>query len=95
MAGIAIKNFTRRPTAPRVLFSAVARDVLPGWEISLAFVGATRARALNKQLRNKEYVPNVLSYTLGDKSAEIIICPSEAAKQAPSYNLPPTTYNLI
>ena len=91
---IAIKNLARRPAAPRAVFSKIAKTVLPDWEISLVFVGAVRARVLNKQLRGKNYIPNVLSYVVGDKSAEIIICPSEAEKQAPAYNLLPTTYNL-
>lgn len=94
MAGtIDIKNFTRR-SVPRFAYARVAEEVLPGWDISLAFVGPAKARALNKQLRNKDYTPNVLSYAVGDKSGEIIICLSEAAKQAPNYNLPPTTYTL-
>jgi rRNA maturation RNase YbeY len=94
MAGVAIKNFTRRPTASRAVFSAIATEVLPGWDISLVFVGATRAKSLNIRLRNKTYVPNVLSYALGKKSGEIFICLSEASKQAPSYSLQPTTFIL-
>ena len=96
--GVSIQNLTRRPVTSRLVFSAVAKNVLPGWEISLVFVGATRARALNKKLRGKNYVPNVLSYTLSDKNAEIIICPSEAEKQAPSYAMSTrvfTTYLFI
>ena len=91
---VAIKNLTRRRTASRAVFSAIAKAVLPGWDISLVFVGATRAKNLNKQLRGKDYIPNVLSYVVGDKSGEIIICLSEAAKQAPSYRLAPSAYCL-
>ncbi len=94
MAGVSIKNLTRSYRGPSSVFSAIAKEVLPGWEVSLVFVGATRARALNIQLRKKEYVPNVLSYALGEKSAEIIICPSEAAKQAPAFRLTPSAYCL-
>ena len=46
-------------------FAKIAREMLPGWEISLAFVGPTNARALNKALRGKSYTPNVLSYVVG------------------------------
>lgn len=60
---------------------------LPGWELSLVFVGESRAQQLNLQLRNKSYVPNVLSYETGEKSGEILICLSVAKKQAPSYDL--------
>jgi len=82
------KYFTRRK-APGVPFTKIAAAILSEYEISLAFVGETRARALNMSLRNKDYVPNVLSYILDKKtkSAEIIICLTIAEKQAPSYEL--------
>ena len=95
MAGVSIKNLTRSYRGHPSVFSAIAKDVLPGWDISLAFVGEAKARALNKQLRDKDYVPNVLSYTLGKKSAEIIICPSEAARQAPAFQLPASSFLLL
>ncbi|OYV63221.1 MAG: rRNA maturation RNase YbeY [Parcubacteria group bacterium 21-58-10] len=94
MSGVSIQNFTRRPTAPRAVFSAIARDVLPGWDISLVFVGPARARALNKNLRHKEYVPNVLSYVAGAKSGEIIICLAEARRQAPAHGMSERTFVL-
>ncbi len=87
MAGsVDIQNLTRRP-APRIAFTRVAESALPGWEISLVFVGPTRARELNLQLRQKTYTPNVLSYALGDKHGEIFICLHEAAKQAPAHEM--------
>ncbi|MBI2409477.1 rRNA maturation RNase YbeY [Candidatus Kaiserbacteria bacterium] len=75
--------------------STIAAETLPGWEISLAFVGPERARMLNKKLRRKAYVPNVLSYVVGKKSGEIIICPSEAAKQAPDFKLSTANFQLL
>ncbi len=87
MTGVSIKKLTRRPVAPRAVFHSIATDVLPSWDISLVFAGPTKARALNKQLRNKDYIPNVLSYVVGEKSGEIIICLSEAAKQASSHDM--------
>lgn len=96
MAGVSIKNLTRSAISrPRSVFSDIAASVLPEWDISLVFVGATRARALNKQLRGKDYIPNVLSYAVGDKSAEIIICPAEAAKQAPDFQLTAPAFCLL
>jgi rRNA maturation RNase YbeY len=86
MSGVSIQNMTRG-TAPRLPFALVARRVLPGWDISLALVGAKTARALNSKLRGKTYTPNVLSYAAGEKSGEIIICPSTAKREAPSYGM--------
>jgi rRNA maturation RNase YbeY len=87
MASVSIQNFTRRRTVPRVAFTKIVNAVLPGWDISLVFVGPTKARALNEQLRGKSYIPNVLSYTVGQMSGEIIICLSEAAKQAGAHGM--------
>ena len=87
MAGVAIKNLTRRSHASRAAFNTIVTEVLPHWDISLVFVGPTRARTLNTRLRRKDYIPNVLSYSLGPKSGEIIICLAEAEKQAPAYGM--------
>ena len=94
MESVLIKNLTRRRTASRAVFSKIAKEVLPNWEISLVFVSATKALELNKKLRKKNYIPNVLSYVVGDKSGEIIICLSEAKKQSLDFNLTPYTFTL-
>ncbi len=59
---------------PRHPYEAIAESILPGWEISLAFVSPSIAKNLNKKLRKKTYTPNVLSYQVGDRSGEVIIC---------------------
>ena len=68
-------------------YRRIAAKILPGWEISLAFVRAPQARVLNKKLRGKSYTPNVLSYKVGVKHGEILICPEVAKKQAPDYGM--------
>jgi probable rRNA maturation factor len=68
-------------------YKEAAQAVLPGWEISLAYPSETLARRLNKKLRGKNYVPNVLSYRAGPKHGEIIICKEVARKQAPVYGM--------
>jgi rRNA maturation RNase YbeY len=80
------RNFTRR-SAPGFPYKDIANVLAPGWEISLVYAGTTRAQSLNKVLRKKTYIPNVLSYVTGKKSGEIIICLEVAKKQAPSYDL--------
>lgn len=93
MADIEIRNFTKR-RMPLPPFVRIAKEALPGWDISLSFVGKARAKSLNQKLRNKNYVPNVLSYEVGKKSGEIIICLDVLEKEAPTYNLEPRTYCL-
>lgn len=91
MAGVDIRTLTRRP-APVLPFAKMVADVLPGWEVSLAFVGEKRAQDLNISLRKKDYIPNVLSYVTGSKSGEIVICLMEAKRQAPKYDMPYKTF---
>lgn len=86
MSHLDIRSFTssRRPTLP---YTKMAQAVLPSWELSLVFAAPKEAQKLNKQLRRKSYVPNVLSYPVGKKSGEIVICLSEAKRQAPDFDL--------
>ncbi len=86
MAEVAIRNMTRRP-APRFAYEVAAASILPTWEVSLVFVGRARATSLNRTLRNKDYVPNVLSYAVGKRSGEVVICLDVAKKQAPDYKM--------
>ncbi len=97
MSGVLIKNFTRQHLKvwAGLPFAKIAKDILHDWDVSLVFVGAMKARKLNEKLRGKTYIPNVLSYIAGDKSAEIIICLAEVRREAPAYNLLPTTYCLF
>jgi probable rRNA maturation factor len=93
MATVEMTNLTRR-SVPRFAYAAVAEEALPGWEVSLVFVGPKKARELNEQLREKTYTPNVLSYALGEQSGEIFICLNEAAKQAPAHGMDERTFVL-
>ncbi len=86
MSTLSTRNLTRAKP-PVVPFARIAKSILPSWEVSLAFVGPTEATRLNKTLRKKSYVPNVLSYVSSKKAGEVIICLQEAKKQAPDYDL--------
>ena len=90
---VSVRNMTRRVT-PRFPYAKVAEAILPHWDISLVFVGPTEAKELNMKLRRKYYVPNVLSYELGNRSGEVIICLAEAKAQASSYGLSYTHFTL-
>ncbi|MBP6859948.1 MAG: rRNA maturation RNase YbeY [Candidatus Pacebacteria bacterium] len=86
MTGLSVRNLTRRKT-PVFPFTRAAKAMLPDWEISLAFVTDDEALRLNKTLRRKSYIPNVLSYETGKRSGEIVICLAEAVRQAPEYEM--------
>lgn len=83
---IDIRNMSRT-VLPKHPYERIADAVLPGWDVSLVFVGEIRAQRLNKALRKKDYVPNVLSYETGTKSGEILICLQVAKRQAPEYDM--------
>ena len=73
---------------PRHKYADMADKILgKRYDLSLVFVGKTRAATLNKQYRNKTYSPNVLSFPLDEKTGEIFICPQVAASEAAKYNL--------
>lgn len=86
MSSVDIRRFTRK-APPKHPYEAVASHILPGWNISLVFAGRTRAKSLNMRLRKKTYTPNVLSYAVGKRSGEIVICPDVANVQAKNYDL--------
>ena len=81
-----VRNFTRR-SAPVFPYKKIAGVILPKWDISLVFAGEMRAKNLNIALRNKSYIPNVLSYESGKYSGEIIICLPVAQRQSSSYGV--------
>jgi probable rRNA maturation factor len=97
MSVLLIHNKTRQhlKVGAGSIFSKIAKEVLPGWELSLVFVGPAKAKKLNETLRGKHYIPNVLSYEVGEKSGEIIICPNEAKRQAPEYGMPEERFTLF
>lgn len=94
MTTVSIRNLTRQ-RVPRFAYGKVAAAVLPGWDVSLAFVTPEKAKALNTTLRDKTYTPNVLSYEAGAKSGEIIICPTIAKTQAGQYGLSASRFTLL
>ena len=80
-------------TYPRHQYANMAEAILgKRYDLSLVFVGKTRAATLNQQYRNKSYSPNVLSFPLDASTGEIFICPQVAAREAAKFNLSPRGY---
>jgi len=57
------------------------------YQLTLVFIGPTKAKQLNQQTRKKDYVPNVLSFPLDTKTGEIYITPAVGKTEAKKYNL--------
>lgn len=78
---------------PAFAYKAVKDAILgPTYCLSLTFIGTKRAAAYNKQYRQKDYVPNVLSFPLTETTGEIFICPKKSYPEAVAHNLSPKGY---
>jgi probable rRNA maturation factor len=62
------------------------------YSLSLVFSDPTTIQKLNVTYRDKDYVPNVLSFPLSKTSGEIYICPSVAKKEAAEYDHTPAEH---
>lgn len=84
---------TLPPQIQRVPFLDIKEKILgKDYELSIAFLPAKEARALNIAHRNKDYVPNTLSFELSKKSGEIIFCMSAMRSQYRAWNMDLKTY---
>ena len=81
-------------TYPKITAYHKIKDAILGkqYDLSLVFVGPTRAASLNQKYRNKSYTPNILSFPLTRHSGEIIICPLVANRESKNFNLSPRGY---
>lgn len=78
-------------TLPRVPFAAIKDAVLGAdYDLSLAFVSDKEAHEISLRTKQKDYIPNVLSFELGDDAGEIFICPAEAKHQAKDFGRTPS-----
>lgn len=78
---------------PSLPYETIKNDILgKRYQLSLAFVGSTRAQTLNNTHRKKSYVPNVLSFPLTDTTGEVVITPKVAEKEAKKFDLTPKGY---
>ena len=70
-------------TYPSLPYQAIKDAILKqDYELSLVFLGSKRAQQLNQSSRQKNYVPNVLSFPLTNTAGEIYICLPVAKAEA-------------
>ena len=87
-----IANLTRQPL-PRLPFADLAATVLgPTYNLSLVFIGDTRARRLNRVYRQKETPANVLSFSLAKTHDQIFINLARARREHEKFGLPPAAH---
>jgi probable rRNA maturation factor len=86
---------TSNGTLKRVPFLALKEKILgKRYSLSIAFVPPKKAQALNMAHRNKDYVPNTLSFPLTKTSGEIVLCTSAMKKQYKDFGMDYDTYLL-
>lgn len=84
---VEIYNYTHQ-SVPYSLFERIGVDMLPDkYDLSVACVGNTRARNANKKYRDKQHIPNVLSFALSNKSGEILLNASQINMEAKKNNV--------
>jgi rRNA maturation RNase YbeY len=91
-----IQNFTKSnlPTG-RLLFANIAKDILgKKYSLDLIFVGDSRAKKLNQKFRNKNYIPNVLSFPLDKTSGQIFINPNKVKTECKKFEMNSKKYLL-
>ena len=75
-------------TLPSVPFLALKEKILgKKYELSIRFVAPTEAQALNIAHRNKDYIPNTLSFPLSETSGEIILCRSAMRREYKDFDM--------
>jgi probable rRNA maturation factor len=75
-------------TLPSVPFLALKEKILgKKYELSIRFVPPAEAQALNVATRNKDYIPNTLSFPLSETSGEIILCRSAMRREFKDFEM--------
>ncbi len=89
-----ITSVLKKPRVPRgKLFARIKEHVLgKRYTLSLAFIGPNESRRLNKRYRGKNKAANVLSFPLEKNAGEILICPTEAKRQARAFGSTPERF---
>ena len=83
-------------TLPRVPFLELKEKILgKKYELSIRYVSPVEAQALNIAHRNKEYVPNTLSFSLSETSGEIILCRSAMRREFKSFDMEYEAYEIF
>lgn len=73
---------------PSLPYETIKNNIVgKNYNLSLVFIGPTRAKKLNESTRGKTYIPNVLSFTLAEDSGEIFIAPTTAKQESKKYGL--------
>ncbi len=82
-----LENTIKNP--PKFELAQKIKDEIIGKEYNLTviLIGKKRALTLNKKYRQKDYIPNILTFPLTKTDGEIFICPEVAKSEAPGFGM--------
>jgi len=81
---------------PRLAFLGIKNAVLgKKYELSVAIVGRSKIRELNKRWRDRDEPTDILSFPLSETEGEIYINPIMAKKEAKKFNRPYDNFILF
>lgn len=84
---VLIKNSTKGKL-PSLPFVAIKDKILgKNYELSIFCAGKILAKKINKERRGKDYVPNILSFSLAKSRGEIIFQLDEIKRGAPEFDM--------
>jgi len=80
---------------PRLPFLNVKNKILGSrYELSIVFLTDKEMRIINKKYRKKDRATNVLSFSLTEKSGELLLAPSLIKKEAPRFEMNVADFTL-
>ncbi len=62
------------------------------YELSLVIATEAELKRLNTTYRDKQETTDILSFPLSDTSGEIYLCPQDATRQAPNFDMEPIEF---
>ncbi len=81
-----VSNTLRKNDLPKIDFCKIKEKILgKKYELSVLICGDKLSQKLNKSFRNKNYIPNTLSFPYDENSGEIILNPRKAKKEAGAF----------
>lgn len=77
---------TTKGKLPSLPFVRIKESILgKKFDVSISFVSPSEAQRINIENRNKDYIPNVLSFPLSESSGEIIMSLSTIRREAKKF----------
>lgn len=75
------------------LLEKIASDILStSYDVSIVIVGDKKALSLNKTYRDKDYIPNVLSFPIDETMGEIFLNQKKSKLEASKFNMTTNHY---